>query len=136
MTISAKRPELGDLKPGDQVFIRRSSNDRRGRDRADVYYSATVEKASRVWITLTTEAGFQGRRFRRDDQSDGSQYLGSSESFVTAEQREWDEAVREAREFLKGQGIDTGTSRVAGWARGDRQIVLANAVRRLIEEGS
>lgn len=123
------RPVLGDIKPGDLVFVRGSER----------YIPARVVKAARVWIELEATGDTRSWRMRRDTQEQATQYSGSSASFVTAEQRAWDERLRDARKFLNSQGIRVeryviGSGNLDGggpwWGR---EIELADLIRREID---
>jgi hypothetical protein len=93
------------VRVGDTVIVR-SGN--RSRNRRDERY--TVTKVARVWITVQREGGegsgswMPERRFRLDDQTDGSGY-GAPDQFYTVEQ--WAKSEREnaALAFLREQGI-------------------------------
>lgn len=103
------RPALGKPAVGDLVYVIRSANDMRGRKPEDRAIPAKVVKVARVWVTVETETGYsRERRFRISDQSDGSNYPGSSERFVTSEQLAWEITRRGANEYLRDQGVDIG----------------------------
>lgn len=112
MTTQKARPELGDLKPGQKVMVRRSPNDMRRRPDSDRYIPAVVVKASRVWVDLArsdlsgNQLGHRTWRMRRDTQDEGTQYSGSNDSFTTMDQHEWDETQHWARGVLRENGID------------------------------
>lgn len=92
MTRYGPRPELGTLTVGQQVMVRRSSNDMRHRKPEDRYIPAVVVKAARVWIELERADGLRGSwRMRRDTQDEGTQYSGSDARFLTLEQHAWQE---------------------------------------------
>lgn len=121
--MTSPRPELGTLTPGMTVYVRRSANDMRWRPASERYIEARVVKAARVWIDLASANDtWSTWRMRRDTQDEGTGYTGSQKSFVTPEQRRWDERLRAAREVLDEQGITIGMG--SPW-RG-REIELAN----------
>lgn len=95
------------LAPGDKVFVVRSMNDMRRRSDAGRYIPAVVKSAARVWVTLTSDEGGWPFvwRMRLDTQDDGGNYPGSSYRFVTAEQKDREEATSAARKLLREQGI-------------------------------
>jgi len=103
------RPETPEISEGDLLFVRRSPNDMRGRDESERYIPARVVKAARVWIVLeaTGEGALIGHawRMRRDTRDEATQYISDNASFVTPEQKAWDEAQHEAEAFLREQGI-------------------------------
>jgi hypothetical protein len=106
---TSTRPELGELKPGQEVIVRRSSNDTRGRDPEENYIPAVITKVARVWIELekpgVAEWHTRRWRMRRDTQDEGSQYSGSNASFATREQHEWDMTRAWAFGVLRDNGI-------------------------------
>lgn len=87
-----ERPTLGTLRAGDPVFIRVPgryiNDDARFRE-------ATIINVKRVWITVRD--GGPDRRFRLDTQDDGESRHGNGYSFVTPEQREYDERMAAER---------------------------------------
>lgn len=124
------RPQLGELKPGQQVMVRRSANDMRGRKAEERYIPAEVVKTARVWVDLK-KSGEEASlwsiyrwRMRKDTQDEGGQFSGSNASFATMEQHAWDETRNWAREFLGENGIrlDQG-SRFCG-----REVELADII--------
>lgn len=127
MTATNARPELGDLKPGQRVMVRRSANDQRGRKPEDRYIPAVVVKAARVWVELDRVEG-RGYpstwRMRRDTQDEGSNYSGSNASFATLDQHEWDKARDRAFRILQDNGIRLDSSSL--W-RG-REVELADLI--------
>jgi hypothetical protein len=74
-----------------------------GYGRKDVV-RGTVVKVARVWIDVHREGQNWGWRFRKDDQTNGSDF-GSVPHFYTLEQ--WAEHLREvsATDFLRAQGV-------------------------------
>ncbi len=106
MTTSEK-PELGELKPGHRVMVRRSYNDMRRRSPEEQYIPATVVKAARVWIELEGTEGNWKRtwRMRRDTQDQGTQYSGSNDSFLTMDQYAWTETRDWALAVIKDHGL-------------------------------
>lgn len=129
-----KRPELGELNPGQPVMVRRSRNDMRGRKPEDQYISAVVVKDSHVWIKLAGKDGSLGRtwRMRRDTQNEATQYNGSDDSFVTLEQHAWDKTREWGRVVLWEHGIRL--DRGSRWI--DREAELANLLGATPEEDS
>ena len=126
-TRHAPRPELGELKPGQQVMVYRSRNGMRNRSPEEYAIPAQVVKAARVWVELEAPEGALYRqtwRMRRDTQDEGTQYSGSNDQFVTIEQHEWEETRRWALGFLRENGIDI---RRAGTWDG-REIELADII--------
>jgi hypothetical protein len=123
----SSRPELGDIRPGDEVYLRRSNNDMRRRDRSELYIRATVATVARVWITIEAEGRYKPYRMRRDSQDEGTQYSGSNWSFVTPEQRRWDDRRHEGRTYLDEQGIKLSIG--SPWE--GREAELAEAVRSI-----
>lgn len=103
--MTSTRPPLGDLKPGDEVFVRRSANDMQGRSNGSLYIPARVAKASRVWIEIEVEGSWKTYRMRRDTQDEATQYSGSNSSFRTPEQKQWEVRQADGRRFLDEQGI-------------------------------
>lgn len=105
------RPELGELKPGQPVMVRRSANEMRRRPPEERYIPAQVVKASRVWIELkAAETAPDAQRWmtwrmRRDTQNEGTQYSGSDASFATTEQHEWDQTQAWAWGVIKDNGL-------------------------------
>lgn len=123
-----KRPDLGELTPGQPVMVRRSPNDSRGRKPEDRYIPAVVVKAARVWVDLERlGTGWpQSWRMRRDTQDEGTQYSGSNASFATMEQHAWDETQIWARGVLEENGI-----RLDHRSRWDgREIELADLISK------
>lgn len=126
-----KRPELGEIKTGDPVFVRRSMNDMRGRPASDRYIPARIFKVARVWVGIeqTDEEpgvpGVQTWRMRRDTQDEGTRYIGSNASFVTPEQKAHDEQLATAQDYLREAGI--GLSDTSPWR--DRELDLAGIIR-------
>ena len=130
---ATERPTLGELKVGAEVFVRRSSNEMRGRDASERYIPAKVTKASRIWIELQ-EVWAEGHthefitprtwRMRRDKQDEGTQYPDSDASFVTPAQREYDDRASEARSYLAEHGI-----RVERGSWYGREVELADLLR-------
>lgn len=120
-----KQPDLRDIKVGDEVIIQHNH----GGKWEDVY--ATVTKIARVWIDVDPVSGWlphYSRRFRRDDQSDGSNSNYRARLY-TREQWAWKEREAAAGAFLKEAGIELG-----GWGRGGRyaddKVTLANIIRK------
>ena len=103
-----QRPTLpATLKPGDKVFVRRTAQDMRGRSADQWYIPAEVVKAARVWITIkTTDQWLREYRMRRDKQSETSGYGASDRSFVTPEQREYDDRIAEINAVIDAAGVD------------------------------
>lgn len=97
------RPETGDIRPGMEMFIRRSSNDQRGRPESDRYIPVTVTSAARVWVVVTS--GTREWRIRRDTMDEGTKYSGSNALLVTPEQRAWSIRESEAWKYLDEQGL-------------------------------
>ena len=64
---------------------------------------AVITKIGRVWITVGK--GFRERRFRRDDQTDGSNYGHRSRFYTRAQWAEHQQQVA-AYAFLRNQGIE------------------------------
>jgi hypothetical protein len=132
MTETTARPELGDLKPGQKVMVRRSPNDMRHRPDSDWYIPAVVVKAARVWVDLSrsdlsgNQLGHRTWRMRRDTQDEATQYSGSNDSFATLDQHEWDETQHWARGVLEDNGIRIDHS--SPW-RG-RQVELADLITK------
>lgn len=108
-----------DVKVGDTVIVTEHRRDPR---------EAVVSKVGRVWVTVGE--GWQERKFRLDDQSDGSN-IGYGTHFYTPDQ--WAEKQRsdEASTYLREQGIEIGWT--SPW-RG-REIELANVIRSVGERG-
>ena len=82
------------------VMVRQYARQQRG----------TVVKVSRIWIEIQpdgTTHEWVRRRFRLDDQTDGSR-IGAFDHFYTLDQ--WAEREREAEAatFLREQGIEVG----------------------------
>lgn len=108
---TTKRPELGELKLGQKVMVRRSANDMRGRKSEDRYIPAVVTKVGRVWVDLARAdlpekaLGYGTWRMRMDTQCEGSQFSGSNDSFATLDQHDWDQTQAWAREVLTEQGL-------------------------------
>lgn len=102
-----------DVKVGDIVIIGGREYEPR---------EATVTKVGRAWITVGE--GWQEKRFRLDDQTDGSE-IGYPVQFYTPSQ--WAEKQRadEASTFLREQGIEFGWT--SPW-RG-REVELADLIR-------
>lgn len=127
MSEKTGRPELGTLKAGDRVYIQPSMNSRR---RAGVmeYREAEVVKVARVWVTMRSLImGWpQEYRMRLDTQDEGTESFGSNASFVTPEQREWDEAREFGLAYLREQGISLERSSL--WI--EREAELAEIIRR------
>lgn len=122
-------PPLGDIKVGDEVFVERSSNDMRGRDKSDRYIPARITKVARVWIEIESTDGARrwprNWRMRRDTQNQGTQYIGSDARFLTPAQHEQVERLRVAMTFLREQGITV--ERNSPWL--DRTPELADLIR-------
>lgn len=120
------RPALPALVPGDTVYVMRSSNDMRGRSPSERAIEAHVVKVARVWITVETVGRWPiRRRFRLDDQHDGSEYPGSSERFLSPDQLAWEVAEHEAVRYLREQGIELSFS--SPWNR--RRAQLAAVIK-------
>lgn len=104
-----------DVKIGDKIMITEYRAVR----------EAEVVKVARVWITIKYEGKYSSeRRFRLDDQTDGSD-IGSPSRFYTMEQWEEKKLRDEASVFLVSQGI---TIEYGSQWRG-REIELAALVR-------
>lgn len=123
------RPELGKLEQGQQVMVRRSLNDSRGRMLEDRYIPARVTKVGRVWVTLeaTTHPHRGIWRMRLDTQDEGTKYSGSNASFLTMDQHAWDETRDWALATLRDHGIDLRSD--SPW-RG-REIELADHLAKI-----
>lgn len=132
--LPAERPALGDIKPGDLVYVTSSMNDMRERPRDEYYTPARVTKAARVWITMVTENRWPRElRMRRDVQNEATQYSGSNAGFVTPEQRAYDETVSVVRRALNDNGIQV--DRFGAWSGLQRQAALAAFIRAVTEKG-
>lgn len=123
------RPELGTLTVGQQVMVRRSSSDMRGRSADQRYIPARVTKVARVWVTLeaTTHPHRGIWRMRLDTQDEGTQYSGFNASFVTLDQHAWDETATWAVATLWDHGINLHSD--SPW-RG-REIELADLLAKV-----
>lgn len=86
-----------DVKAGDKVKIVE------GYGRSNVQ-DGEVIKVARVWVTIKVGT-WNERKFRLDDQTDGSNY-GMTPRFYTLDQWAEREARRSAQLFLREQGID------------------------------
>lgn len=126
MTVSKTWPALGKLKPGQQVMVRRSMNDRRGRTPEDQYIPAVVTKVGRVWAEMERSGGgFLYRwRMRMDTQDQGTPYSGSNANFLTMEQHAWRETLDRALAVLRLNGITLQYESV--WI--GREVELANLI--------
>ncbi len=99
-----ERPKLGKLKPGDPVIVIKRIGGRSG----SIEYPATVIKAARVWVTVKLDHRPRWdaeKRFRLDDQTDGSQHGNGFSRFVTLEQHAYDDRMATARRVLADAGI-------------------------------
>lgn len=118
-----ERPELGEIKQGDEVFVRRSFNESREQLPECRYIPARVVKVARVWIDLCADPARMSEdvdrinlarkawRMRRDTQDEGDrQYTQRNASFLTPAQREWEDRLSDAKQYLKEQGIE-----IKGW---------------------
>lgn len=99
------RPELGELKVGQTVIVRRSGDLRHVVEEGR-YVKAEVVKANRVWIEIDQIDAPYPRtwRMRRDTQNEGT---GTSyvARFATVEQHAWDQRQEAAFSVLRGNGI-------------------------------
>jgi len=104
-----KRPDLGELRPGQQVIVRRSPNDQQGRKPSERFIPATVAKVGRVWVELKPDPPLcpwpTRWRMRLDTQNEATQHSGTNASFVTLEQHAWDETQTWARGVLEKHGL-------------------------------
>jgi hypothetical protein len=129
-----KRPELGELKVGQEVMVRRSPNDMRGRRPAsERYIPAVITKVARVWIEIERTCGDREKlpswsiyrwRMRQDSQDEGTQFTGSNASFATLEQHAWDQTRNWAFEVLSENGIRLDMD--SPWR--DREVELADLI--------
>jgi hypothetical protein len=131
-----KRPELGELVPGQRVMVYRSTNDMHCREPEERAVPARIVKANRVWIELETanfvpsQIGHRTWRMRRNTQDEASRYSGSDASFATLEQYEWDETRNWAAGFLEKQGI-----RVDWWRPwSGREVELADIIASTMQK--
>lgn len=126
-----KRPELGTLKAGDEVFVVRRGYEMRGREPGDRYIPATVAKVGRVWIDIEVSIERRTHKMRLDTQREQSNYSAGVRSFVTPEQKAWDERLNDARRFL-GKKHRIRADIDSPWY--GREIELADLIRAGIEE--
>lgn len=123
------RPELGKPYVGMPVLVRERFN--HPRNKAD-WIPAVVVGVGRTWLTIAPKDRPSGRGWRMHMQTQAAKATcGTPASFATPEQAEYDGRFREARAFLDAQYIEIG--RGSPWWDTDRTILLADAVRRLIE---
>jgi hypothetical protein len=87
-------------------------------------YEATVTKVARIWITVGE--GYSARRFRLDDQTDGTGE-GWAKRFYTLEQWAEREKLNAAHAYLHKQGISLRSD--SPW-RG-KETELADVLKRL-----
>jgi hypothetical protein len=78
--------------------------DGHGRAKATVY-DGTVVKVGRVWIDVHKDGQQWGWRFRKDTQTDGSNF-GHRPRFYTLEQWATKQRQDSAEAYLREQGID------------------------------
>lgn len=117
-----KRPDLGKLAVGDEVFVII-----RGQ-----HIPARVAKVGRVWVDLD-EIDDRFRyprswRMRQDTQADGSGY-GSR--FVTPAQHDWEARHDAAEKYLEEQGIAFRYG--SPWDTSERRIMLAAILKNGIK---
>jgi hypothetical protein len=136
MTTQKTRPELGELKAGQQVMVLQSPNGRRRQPPEEWYIPAVVTKVARVWIELEKSSSeplpqwsIYRWRMRRDTQDEGSQYSGNNASFVTLEQHAWDETRRWGLQVLSDNGIKV--ERGSPWH--GREAELADLITKSTE---
>jgi hypothetical protein len=127
------RPELGPIAEGDAVFVYQNSWS--STRRADSVISAQVVKVARVWIDI---ASFETRetpngavpvrtwRMRRDTQCETAGPNPVGARFVTPEQHLYNERLREARGFLRDQGITLKSE--SPWNSDERLVQLADLI--------
>lgn len=122
----SEKPELGDLRIGDEVNVRNESGSHTVR-----YVRARVVKVSRVWIDLEPLDGYlHETRFRRDNQTAKARPEHWTPYFRTDEQVAWEQRRTRAHEYLREIGVHADpASRFAHDALG-----LANAIRRGLGE--
>jgi hypothetical protein len=87
----------------------------------------TVAKIGRTWVTVEVEGRSPPRRFRLDDQTDGSGY-SSGESFMTLDQHAAHQRQSEALAFLREQGVTLDFE--SPWRT--RTVELADIIRAAI----
>lgn len=100
------RPELGELKVGDTVWVEEPRY-RLSKD-APPAVLAEVASIARVWITVTRKGDSHPRewRFRLDTQDEGDRrYTQHNAHFRTPAQQLWRWAVSEASTYLREQRI-------------------------------
>ncbi len=132
---SNERPALGDIKAGDLVYVPRSAQILKYHPDLVPYIPARIAKVARVWIdikSVETRETIRGTmpaqtwRMRRDTQRESNGPNSHHEnSFVTPEQRAWDERQKDALRFLHQQGI--AVYRDSPWA--GRRVELADLIR-------
>lgn len=118
-------PDPATLKVGDEVVVIRPGH------RSERRYRAVMISRARVWadfesVEETPMIGARGGRklawrLRMDDRTDGSRSYYAAK-FQTPEQDRLDQAVKEAGEFLSGQGIRFDSW--SPWTSGDRYGVI------------
>lgn len=88
-----------EVRVGDRVMLSREGYSRKAAAREGM-----VTGAARVWLSITPQGLTRALRYRRDTQTDGSNY-GYPPRFWTMDQ--WAERERgiDASAFLSGQGI-------------------------------
>lgn len=116
-TVPASRPDAGDLKVGDLVWVIRFSGK---------LLPATVTKVARVWMTVEDRSGGYPRtwKFRIATQSNDSSRSAPRENFLTPDQKVFRDATLAAIEYLKSQKIAVGYD--SPWLH--RQIELARII--------
>jgi len=125
MNITDERPAVGVLSQGQSVYVVTPPNYSRHRGEKSRYCAGTIVKIGRVWITV--QSGLSEYRLRLDNQTDGSQYSGSSYRFLTEEQRAWELARNEAEEYLQAQGIHVAMD--SPWRPVSARIRLAEILK-------
>jgi hypothetical protein len=126
-TVSAKMPELGDLRIGDEVIVIENPSARTPR-----HTRARVVKAAAVWIDVepVEDRYMRETRFRRDNQTAKARPEHWTPHFYTEEQWAWQQRVSQAHEYLKEIGVSARLeSRFS-----DDPLALANVIRRGLGE--
>lgn len=102
-----RRPELGELKVGDTVWVQQPRNRRSAGSPPAVL--AEVATVARVWITVKrkdNDGHPRDWRMRLDTQDEGDrQYTQHNASFRTPAQQLWHWAHTEASTYLRDQGV-------------------------------